>query len=111
MTGQANDSGEQAWRAAVDTALKGSPFERLTGRLAGGIAVDPIYPADSASRSRALRTTLIPPKPTHWLLPISKAGRRGSRSSSPEGRAPTAMASGLKMPMISTAYSTACCSI
>ena len=60
MTGQANDAGEQAWRAAVDTALKGSPFERLTGRLAGGIAVDPIYPADSASRSRALRSTPHP---------------------------------------------------
>ena len=60
MTGQANDSGELAWRAAVDRALKGSPFERLTGRLAGGIAVDPLYPTDSASRSRALRPTPHP---------------------------------------------------
>lgn len=57
MTGTASDSGEGAWREAVDKALKGTPFERLKGQLAGGVSVDPIYPTNAASRSRALRPT------------------------------------------------------
>lgn len=44
-----------AWRAAVDKVLKGADFEkRLVGRTAGGIRIEPLYPAATPS-ARALR--------------------------------------------------------
>lgn len=34
---------EDSWRTAAQKALKGAPFERLTGRTDDGLAVEPIY--------------------------------------------------------------------
>lgn len=34
---------EAAWRALVDKALKGAPWDRLTARTADGIAIKPLY--------------------------------------------------------------------
>ena len=51
----------EAWRALVDAALKGAPYEKaLTRQLAEGIRTEPIYtaaeapaPADAATRNAA----------------------------------------------------------
>jgi methylmalonyl-CoA mutase len=32
------------WRKLVDGALKGAPFEKLVGRTADGLTIDPLYP-------------------------------------------------------------------
>ena len=32
------------WRKLVDGVLKGAPFEKLVGKTADGLKIDPIYP-------------------------------------------------------------------
>jgi methylmalonyl-CoA mutase len=46
---------EAHWRALVDKALKGAPFERLISRTADGIEIAPLYPRDRAQRAPVAR--------------------------------------------------------
>ena len=45
------------WRKLVDGVLKGAPFERLVGKTADGLRIDPIYP-------RARGASAIPARPS-----------------------------------------------
>ncbi len=44
---------EAQWRGLVDKVLKGGKFERLVGRTADGIAIQPLYPRAAAAGPRA----------------------------------------------------------
>ncbi len=50
------------WRQLVDKVLKGAAFDRLVGKTADGIAIQPLYAAEIQDRPRALRQ-----KPGSWL--------------------------------------------
>jgi methylmalonyl-CoA mutase len=55
---------QEAWRAAVETVLKGADFEkRLVGRTADGIRIEPLYPAATEVAGRPLRA-----QPGRWRV-------------------------------------------
>jgi methylmalonyl-CoA mutase len=48
---------EAQWQALVARVLKGKPFDRLVGRTADGLAIQPLYARLLEERPRALRET------------------------------------------------------
>ncbi len=54
---------EAQWRWLVDKVLKGGKFERLVGKTADGIAIQPLYPRAAAEQPRAL-----PQNPGGWRV-------------------------------------------
>jgi methylmalonyl-CoA mutase len=54
---------EAQWRGLVDKVLKGGKFERLVGKTADGIAIQPLYPRAATEQPRAL-----PQNPGGWRV-------------------------------------------
>lgn len=48
-------SSDLAWRTLVSGVLKGAPFERLVGRSADGLAIQPLYATPATPGARAVR--------------------------------------------------------
>ena len=48
------------WRKLVDGVLKGAPFEKLVGKTADGLKIDPIYPRAKGAASIAGRPAAAP---------------------------------------------------
>src|ERR1700741_306655 len=48
------------WRKLVDGVLKGAPFERLVGKTADGLKIDPIYPRAKGASPVAGRAAAAP---------------------------------------------------
>src|SRR6202051_4140079 len=48
------------WRKLVDGVLKGAPFERLVGKTADGLKIDPIYPRAKGAMPVAARPAAAP---------------------------------------------------
>src|ERR1700741_665148 len=48
------------WRKLVDGVLKGAPFERLVGKTADGLKIDPIYPRARGASPIAGRAAAAP---------------------------------------------------
>jgi methylmalonyl-CoA mutase len=48
------------WRKLVDGVLKGAPFERLVGKTADGLKIDPIYPRAKGATPVAARPAAAP---------------------------------------------------
>jgi methylmalonyl-CoA mutase len=48
------------WRKLVDGVLKGAPFEKLVGKTADGLKIDPIYPRARDTSPIAGRTSAAP---------------------------------------------------
>ena len=46
---------EGDWRILVDKVLKGAPYDKLIGRTADGLPIQPLYPRSSDDSARALR--------------------------------------------------------
>src|SRR3954463_8204016 len=43
LRGEFPPATHDAWRKLVDGVLKGAPFERLVGKTADGLAIEPLY--------------------------------------------------------------------
>jgi len=48
------------WRKLVDGVLKGAPFEKLIGKTADGLKIDPIYPRARGAAPIAGRSAAAP---------------------------------------------------
>ncbi len=65
------------WRKLVDGVLKGAPFEKLVGKTADGLKIDPIYPRAHGAAVVAGRPAAAP-----WQImqridhPDAAAGQR-----------------------------------